>query len=190
MLIWGNKQYAIDKMIEEIKKDLADLLWGNSPIEKRWDFFRKKSKGFGPAIMSELLCMINPKKYYLWNRRAYVGLNYLEAEGLFRYNYQITGEKYLKMYPYFQTIQEELTANGFKDADFLLVYFFIGDEILARIMRKPNLEVELIPQGEKEREFLHDEVRDKLTNIGKWMGFSTNTEVKVAEGSVVDVINQ
>lgn len=197
MLMWGNKQYVIDKMIEdngfdEIKKDLADLLWGNPPIEKRWDFFRKKTKGFGPAIMSELLCMTNPKKYYLWNRRAYVGLNYLEAEGLPRYNYQITGKKYIEMYPYFQKIQEELEAKGFEDADFLLVDFFIweelqGDEILNRIT-KPPLEVEPIPNDESEKEFLHDEVRDKIADIGRWMGFSTNTEVKVADGSVVDAI--
>src|SRR5690606_27947579 len=37
-------------------------------------------------------------------------------------------------------------------------------------------------------EFIHDEVKEKLADIGQWLGFSSKTEVKVADGSVVDAV--
>ena len=42
MIVWKNKKYIADKIIEingfdMIKKYLIDLLYGNNDIEKRWD---------------------------------------------------------------------------------------------------------------------------------------------------------
>ena len=42
MLIWGNKKYVVDKLIADngfttLKKQLAELLYGKNPIEKRWE---------------------------------------------------------------------------------------------------------------------------------------------------------
>ena len=59
MLIWGNKKYVVDKLIADngflaLKKQLAELLYGTSPVEKRWDLFLKSVKGMGPATISEL----------------------------------------------------------------------------------------------------------------------------------------
>lgn len=58
MLIWGNKQYVIEKLItdntlEKLRVQLANLVWGNDLIAKRWDKFRKEIKGIGVAMMSE-----------------------------------------------------------------------------------------------------------------------------------------
>ena len=60
MLIWGNKKYVVEKLIEDnglehIKKQLAELLYGTKSIEIRWDNFLKEIKGLGPATISELL---------------------------------------------------------------------------------------------------------------------------------------
>ena len=60
MLIWGNKHYVVDKIIndngfEYLKKELANLVWGEDPIENRWDRFRRQIKGMGPVMMSEIL---------------------------------------------------------------------------------------------------------------------------------------
>src|ERR1700677_3251441 len=46
MLIWGNKHYVVNKVIEDngfdyFKEQLAGLVWGKKPIETRWDTFRK-----------------------------------------------------------------------------------------------------------------------------------------------------
>jgi hypothetical protein len=35
---------------------------------------------------------------------------------------------------------------------------------------------------------LHDEVRDKLVQIGSWLGYKSKTEIKLAEGAVVDAV--
>ena len=60
VLMWGNKKYVVDKLIEDngfstLKKQLADLLYGSASVEKRWDIFLKSVKGMGPATISELL---------------------------------------------------------------------------------------------------------------------------------------
>ena len=60
MLIWGNKKYVVDKLIADngflaLKKQLAELLYGTSPIEKRWDLFLKSVKGMGPATIHTLI---------------------------------------------------------------------------------------------------------------------------------------
>ena len=57
VLMWGNKKYVVDKLIEDngfstLKKQLADLLYGSASVEKRWDIFLKSVKGMGPATIS------------------------------------------------------------------------------------------------------------------------------------------
>ena len=79
--------------MEKIGKELSNLVWGESAVEKRWDRFRSKIKGMGPAMMSEILCHVHPDECILWNRRAYVGLNYLKVPSLPKYDYQLTGVK-------------------------------------------------------------------------------------------------
>ena len=75
MIIWGNKHYIIDKYINDngfdnLKKQIAYLLYGEDDIEVRWDKFKEAIKGFGPAMMSELLCYIYPNDYMIWNTTA------------------------------------------------------------------------------------------------------------------------
>jgi len=45
MLIWGNKHYVVDKLIESnglphFKKLLIELVWGKEDIVERWNNFR------------------------------------------------------------------------------------------------------------------------------------------------------
>ncbi len=201
MLMWGNKQYVIDKLItqngfQQIKDSLVDLLWGEADIEQRWDSFRANIKGMGPAMMSELLCMTHPKKYMVWNRRALAGLKYLEVKDLPYYDYQCKGKKYKQLCDVAGEICEELKAAGYEDADYLLVDYFIWDElqvepVLDNINKKTTTgskEEKVLPESEEEKSFIHDEVRDKLYDIGNWLGFNTYTEVKVAEGARVDTV--
>jgi hypothetical protein len=120
MLIWGNKQYVIDKLIQDhglktVCQELANLVWSQKPIEQRWDTFRKNIKGVGPAMMSEILCHVHPALWIIWNRRAFVGLNYLGFENLPRYNYQATGKKYAELSEAAKTIVLELKNAGIID---------------------------------------------------------------------------
>lgn len=197
MLIWGNKRYVVDKMIDDngletIKKELATLLWSDQPIENRWDRFRKTIKGMGPAMISEVLCKTHPYKYMLWNRRAQISLDYLEVEGLPRYDYQIDGKKYKELCDIAKEIADELQNTGFEDDSLLMVDYFIWHELQveetlsgAKTKAKEGEEKTL----EKDTSnFIHNDIRDKIRNIGQWLGFEANIERKVAAGSKVDAV--
>jgi hypothetical protein len=199
MLIWGNKHYVVDKIItnnglENFRNQLTHVIWADDPIEQRWDEFSEKIKGMGSAMISEILCHVHPEEYILWNRRAFVGLNYLGVENLPRYDYQMTGKKYIELANTCLTIVDKLKSAGIADATLLTVDYFIWEELqveknLASIHRKKSEKQDLDETKEpKVYKSIHNEVRDKLAEIGLWLGFETNTEIKVADGSVVDTV--
>lgn len=200
MRIWGNKEYAIGKIIEgngfpAVREHLAALLWGGGLLEDRWDEFRRSVKGIGPATMSELLCHTHPEESLLWNRRAYVGLQKLGVQGLPRYDYQLDGRKYRELCLAAQAISAELKAQGLPETDLLAVDYFIWDELqdeapLTEMHKKP-MGLAPVPPPEpdfKENPIIHNDIRDKLAEIGTWLGFTTHVEKKVADGSKVDTV--
>jgi len=199
MIIWGNKHYVVDKIIEDngldnFKKYLAKLVWGSEDIEIRWDEFRKGIKGMGPAMISEILCKTHPNDFMLWNRRAYVGLDYLEVENLPRYDYQLTGKLYNYLCGVCKEISEEMKSAGFKDASLLAVDYFIWEQLqvadnLSKIyVKEKEKKVDTEYEAPDESKFIHDDIRDKLRDIGLWLGFDAKIEQKVSEGSKVDTI--
>jgi predicted transcriptional regulator len=201
MRIWGNKKYVVDKIKEQgfetVKKELAGLVWGNLPIEQRWDSFRSAIKGMGPAMMSEILCHSRPDEYMLWNRRVYVSMRYLGADDLPRYNFQVTGKRYRALCETAKEITREMRNEGISDATLMTLDYFIWDELqveenLSQIHKKVvTVDVEgteEIAKSEAVREFLHNEVRDKLGEIGEMLGFDADTEVPVAAGARVDTV--
>jgi hypothetical protein len=131
----------------------------------------------------------------IWNRRAYVGLNYLGVKHLPRYNYQLTGKKYLELSQVEKNIAIELQKAGVSEANLLTVDYFIWDELqvedtLAGIFTKKKSGD--VPPIEKidttTSTFIHNEIRDKLADVGSWLGFKSQIEVKVSDGSKVDTI--
>lgn len=202
MRMWGNKQYKVAQLIEKngfdlLIAELADLVWGDNPIPHRWDRFREIISGFGPAMMSEILCHVYPDNCMLWNRRAYVGLRYLGVENLPRYNYQMTGDRYCEVSLEAHQIAQELQKHGVKDANLLTADYFLWEELqvesnLTQIHSAqdateiPPITPELV--DEQTAEFIHDEIRDKVRDIGEWLGFTGTIEKKVSDGSKVDAI--
>lgn len=197
MLIWGNKQYYIDKIkndngFQYLKKQLANLLWGEDSIIIKWDSFRSKTKGMGPAMISELLCHVHPVKYSIWNRRAFVGLSYLGVTELPRYSYQLTGKVYADLSSIIQEIVEELKIAGIKNANLLTADYFIWEELqvednLTEALKAAKKDIPLV-EDEKASDFIHNDVRDAIADIGNWLGLKASTEIKVADGSKVDVV--
>jgi len=199
MLIWGNKHYVVDKAIEEnglqkLREKLAELVWGNQDISDRWDDFRHEIKGIGPAMISEILCKTHPNDFMLWNRRAFVALRYLEVTNLPRYDYQLTGKKYKYLCDVCKEIAQELKEAGAEDSTLYAVDYFIWDKLqvedkLTQIHEtKPETEGEKGTEKVEESKFMHNDIRDKLRDIGQWLGFVAAIEQKVAEGSKVDTI--
>ncbi|MCX6265739.1 MAG: hypothetical protein NTW16_00045 [Bacteroidetes bacterium] len=185
MIIWGNKRYVTDKIIadnglENFRKNLNKLVWGKDDVEIRWNNFRKEIKGMGPAMISEILCKAHPYDYMLWNRRAYVGLNYLGIADLPRYDYQFTGIAYKRLCSIAKEIAIDLKNAGLPDPSLLAVDYFIWDELqvednLSKMHVKKDLkgDIKNTKVGRKaeekdiqESECIHNEIRDKLRDIG------------------------
>ena len=196
---WGNKNELIDKLIEEngfsyLKKRLAEFIWSEKLLENRWDEFRREVKSFGPAMMSEMLCLVYPKEFMIWNRKAFVALKYLGIDDLPRYNYQCTGKKYLDLCNIAQNIAKEIKKAGVENVDLLLVDIFIRKELqvgkqinkihIDKIVQSARGELE----NEKDHKLVNEEIIEKISQIGKWLGFTTSKDTKVAGGSVVDVV--
>lgn len=198
MLIWGNKKYVVDKLIADngfvaLKKQLAELLYGTNPIEKRWDVFLKSIKGMGPATISELLTYANPKEYVIFNKTTILCYGYLDIPDMPKYNYQYTGKKYAEVCTIAKEIAAELKKAGAEDYDLLAVDYFMWDEILPLAEKKspevPTTTIEVKkPVTANDSKSLHDEIKEKLVAIGELLGFDSRSEVKITTGAVVDAV--
>ena len=199
MLIWGNKKYVVDKLIadndfENVKKQLVELLYSDTAIEKRWDVFLKNVKGLGPATISELLTYVNPQEYVIFNKTTILCYTYLGIPDMPKYNYQYTGKKYAEVCMIAKQIADMLVAAGEKDADLLAVDYFLWDEILSLAEKKaPDAESRAVsvaerPVSTKDNKSLHDEIKEKLVAIGELLGFESRAEVRITAGAVVDAV--
>ena len=196
MLIWGNKKYVVDKLIADngftaLKKQLAELLYGTNPIEKRWDLFLKSVKGMGPATISELLTYANPQEYAIFNKTTILCFGYLDIPDMPKYNYQYTGKKYMEVCTIAKEIAQELKKFGAENYDLLAVDYFLWDEILP-LAEKKSAEIPVSeskkPTTVSDSKSLHDEIKEKLVAIGQLLGFDSRSEVKITAGAVVDAI--
>ena len=197
MLIWGNKNYVVDKLIgdngfDHLKMQLAELLYGTSSIENRWDLFLKSIKGMGPATISELLTYINPQEYVIFNKTTILCYSFLEIPDMPKYNYQYTGKKYVEVCKTAKEIASELKKAGAEDYDLLAIDYFMWDEILP-LAEKKSSEVPATLETKKhvtanDSKSLHDEIKEKLVAIGELLGFDSRSEVKITTGAVVDAV--
>ncbi|CVI71237.1 hypothetical protein NDGK_02146 [Clostridiales bacterium CHKCI001] len=196
MLIWGNKKYVVDKLIADngfipLKKQLAELLYGTSPVEKRWDLFLRSVKGMGPATISELLTYVNPQEYVIFNKTTILCFGYLDIPDMPKYNYQYTGKKYMEVCAIAKAIAQELKKFNAEDYDLLAVDYFLWDEILP-LAEKNSTEIPVSksnkPSTINDSKSLHDEIKEKLVAIGELLGFDSRSEVKITTGAVVDAV--
>ena len=200
MLIWGNKKYVVDKLIADngftaLKKQLADLLYGINPIEKRWDIFLNSVKGMGPATISELLTYANPQEYVIFNKTTILCFGYMDISDMPKYNYQYTGKKYMEVCTIAKEIAQELKKSGAENYDLLAVDYFLWDEILPLAEKKSQSPEAPISESKKpttisDSKSLHDEIKEKLVAIGELLGFDSRSEVKITAGAVVDACSR
>ena len=198
MLIKKRKKYVVDKLIADngfaiLKKQLAELLYGTSPIEKRWDLFLKSIKGMGPATISELLTYANPQEYVIFNKTTILCYGYLDIPDMPKYNYQYTGKKYAEVCSIAKEIAVELKKAGADDYDLLAVDYFMWDEILPLAEKNTSGTPATAPEVKKpvtvnDSKSLHDEIKEKLVAIGELLGFDSRSEVKITTGAVVDAV--
>lgn len=196
MVMWGSKRFVVDKLIVDngfdvLKRQLAELLYGTAPIEKRWSAFLKSVKGMGPATVSELLTYANPDEYVIFNKTTILCYTYLDIPDMPRYNYQYTGKKYTEVCAIAKEISAALKAAGAEDHDLLAVDYFLWDEVLPLAEKKEpesQTPVTVTPKTASDSKSLHDEIKEKLVAIGELLGFESRSEVKITTGAVVDAV--
>lgn len=196
MIVWGNKKYIANKIVEtngfqNIKNMLIDLLYGAEPIEKRWDKFYKAKTRLGASSMSELLSYINPEEYVICNKVTCDCFRWLEVPNVPKHNYQYTGDNYKRLCDVAKQIQKEMIASGIENVDLLVMDYMFWDVINPTI-KKDGMNTTIVNTSEElplekdEKQFVHDDIIGQLVDIGKWLGFESKSEVKVADGAVVD----
>lgn len=197
MVIWGNKKYVVDKIIsrnglENLTNHLSDLLYGKSAVEERWDRFLKDIKGMGPASVSELLSYRNPQEYVIFNRTTISCFQYLEIPDLPVYEYQYTGKRYREACTSARKIASAMKSHGISDVNLLAVDYFLWDEILPLTEEGTSSDSQkqtISTDGSTEASpFIHNEIRDKIVEIGRLLGFESNAEVRVSVGAKVDAV--
>lgn len=192
MIIWGNKHYIIDKYIndngfEKLKESIAYLLYGEDSIEIRWDSFKDKVKGFGPAMMSELLCYIKPNEYMIWNTTASNAYKYLGIKDVPRHNYQLTGQKYMELTQYSKEIQKVILEKYNRNENLLFVDYFFWDSLreLEPINEEKNQPKETVVNNKS----YHNEIIDYIKNIGSLLGYNTDVKGNIKNsGKIADAI--
>lgn len=181
---FGNKEYVVNKILQEndldkIKTQLKNLLWGSDSLASRYDKFT--IKGLGPASVTEILTFVSSEECGIWNdkaRKALKILGFSENE-LPLDKYHITGEEYEKFNRVLRLIADELKQNiGLKEVDLIEVDYFL---YVVYMEKKKGLAV--VEYG-----FDHDEIRDKIYDIGNSLGFEVEKELNIAKGSRVDVV--
>lgn len=195
MRMWGNKKYYLDNVIESngidlIREQLVNLFYGKASIENRWDEFREKIKGLGPAIISELLNKFNPNEFILWNKKSLTAFIALGIPKAPKYNSALDGKKYAYLSKVGRELVESAKKQGVSEIEDLLAldYFIWKDlqieptDAVVPIEEKPEKETE------KQKTFVHNDVRDRIRDIGSLLGFKAEVEKKVADGAVVDAI--
>lgn len=180
-----------DNGFTELKKKLSELLFGDDPIEKRWDAFLKSVKGLGPATISELLTYAYPDEYIIFNKTTILSFTYLDIPNMPKYNYQYTGKKYVEVCKIAKKIADALKTAGTGDYDLLAVDYFLWDEIMPLANKNESKDLPQVittPKAVNDSQSLHDEIKEKIVIIGKLLGFESRAEVKISTDSIVDAI--
>ncbi len=193
MAIWGNKKYYIDNIIESngmplIRQQLCNLFYGKTSLASRWDDFRSNIKGIGPAIMSELLNKFNPDEFILWNKKSLTAFLVLEIDKIPKYNASLDGKRYEYLCQIGKMLVKDAKEKGFSEIeDLLALDYFIWQELQISA-EEQNSHEEVKPETDKQKLFVHNDVRDRIRDIGELLGFKASVETPVAEGARVDAI--
>ena len=84
-----------------------------------------------------------------------------------------------------------MKSAGVVDCDLLAVDYFLWEEVMPLAEKKePDAQaaVSAKPKTRSDSNSLHDEIKEKLVAIGKFLGFESRSEVRITAGAVVDAV--
>ena len=118
--MWGSKAYPTNNIlkkngIEKIRRSLNDLLHGSEPLETRFDNF---NVGYlGMASITEIMSIMSPDKYALWNDRTRKFLQNLDTDQIPRGAFKpakMSGSDYVKCNEIMMEISDILINDGYE----------------------------------------------------------------------------
>ncbi len=189
--IWQNKDWYIENKLltpnglEKIRQELKKLLYSEESLVERYNEFKSNIKGFGISSISEILHMVFPEKYCLWNDKPKTVLPALELDILPKryFKYQIsTGEEYSECIRALDLIKNELEKHGVKDfIDLDVMLWHIYEDVLPKIPKKVQESDQaqstqvLTPQKTSIKIDSHSGAQFHLIELGNMMGYLTYT---------------
>jgi hypothetical protein len=193
-LIWTNKNYLVDKIINDnglsqIRKSLKILLYGDAPLEDRFDIFSETIKGLGTSSITEILSFVSPREYSIWNDKPKNVLPLLGMGGILPsrvFKYQLNGRDYNLCNEVLKQIAAEMEGQGFSDVDLLDVDIFMWLLFLEEVKKEPRPKP-LPPPGAgppkpgaealaiDPAELGHWDAMAILLDLGNLLGFDTYT---------------
>lgn len=190
--MWTNKDYLANKIIsdngiDKLSAEFACLVRKEGTPGERYERFLKNVKGFGPSMVTEILCHTDPQHAGIWNDVARKSLAWFEVKGVPYDKYEINGEEYDLFNDALIELSKLLTQENYQDVDLLFVDYFLWKvwEKVAKSQKSQQEKEIITPRKGLSR---HDEIRDKVAEIGSWLGFEVEKEKLIAAGAKVDVI--
>ena len=187
----------MDKLVQEnglpnLQEQLNNLLWGQDVLVARYDAFRKSVRGFGTAMLAEILAFVHPEQCWVWNDKARQALKALGfAPSIFFLNKsQLSGAEYQTFNDWVTVIVAELKKQGLTEMDALETNYYFFEVARAAKDRSPIpgvIEPGPPTQAEKVN---HSALIEQVLAIGQALGFQTEKEKLVAKGAKVDVVWQ
>lgn len=193
---WGDRLGRVRKFIfpknqpadsAQMGCTIADLVYGEGTLAERWDNF--DLAGFGPAMKSEILFHFYRRECIVWNNRTRDAFGILGITDTPVHNYQVSGEVYQKMCGYAGEIVTVMKNVLEKDISMTEVNEFVW--LLSKYGDKPGHD-SLSEQSEilssESGISLHNELKEKIAEIGVLLGFESDTEFKVSENKRADAV--
>lgn len=187
---WTNKDYVLEQMLESglptIRLAFETLLYSDDALADRFDRVRQDVRQMGAASISEILCHFEKSRYAIWNSRAREGLIRLGvSDDALPATRQISGVQYERFCKLMRRILEKV-----KQEEHFVEDLFVLDYLLYYLSAVKEDGPTPVPGGQEgpADDFDHDEIIEKVLELGDGLGFEVDDEVPVAPRAQVDAI--
>src|SRR5262245_54414274 len=193
--LWHNRDYFIGQIInsnglDKIRAEWEALLSGEGSPGARYERFVERIKYMGPSMVTEILCLHEPEQAAVWNNVARQSLGWLyDGDPRFR-KYRPTGKEYDALVDVLAGFGRRLPrTRGESDPDFLTIDYALWEIRELAIASKDTIPDEpMKPSVTVPTRSRHNELRDKIVQIGSGLGFDAESEREIAPGSRVDAV--
>lgn len=189
---WSNKDYLVEQILEDdiqhVRATFHEALYGTEEISEKFEVLNENVNMLGPASISEILTFMYPEQCAIFNRRARDALDVLG------YGDQVpdrltSGTDYETFLGIIATIMKRLEQiegtetqpveiQDYVDVDYFL--FYLSKLDIKEAGESPK-------RQEPVEDFDHDEMQEKLLEIGDGLGFDVEDEYQAGPGARIDV---